>query len=175
MMTDSDRERLGRVEVEGDYATLIFEWRLPHPPEAVWDAITEPEELAKWYMTKAKIDGSVGGSIDFMAGISQFHVTGKILAWDPPHLFEHEWNVEPRKELPKGERAVIRWELVREGNGTVLKLTHRNLTRQTSLGFAPGTHAFLDRLEARLDKAPLPEWVKRVNEMRSSYPSWNSR
>ncbi|MGI0090575.1 MAG: SRPBCC family protein [Nitrososphaerales archaeon] len=167
--------QLGNVIVEGEYATLRFERRLPHPPEAVWEAITEPGQLAQWYMTKAQIDGRVGGSIDFIAGISQLHVTGKILVWDPPHVLEHEWNVEPRRELPKGERTVIRWELVREGNGeTLLKLTHRNLTRQTSMGFAPGTHAFLDRLEAHLNKAHLPDWIKRVEEMRSSYPSWRS-
>lgn len=168
-MTDS---RLGNVSVEGDYATLLFERRFSHPPEIIWEAITNPNELTEWYMTKAKIDGRAGGSIDFIAGISQFHVTGKILVWDPPRVFEHEWNVEPRKELPKGEHAVIRWEISRKGETTMLKLTHRNLTRATSLGFAPGTHAFLDRLEAYLDKTPMPDWVKRVEEMRPSYPSW---
>ena len=173
-MTDSEGKRVGRVDVQGEYATLVFERRFSHPPEAVWESITDPEQIAKWYMTKATIDGRVGGEIDFKAGISQFHVTGKILEWDPLRLFEHEWIVEPRRELPKAEHAVIRWELIREGNGTVLKLTHRNLTRETSLGFAPGTHAFLDRLEAQLDNVALPDWVKRVQEMRSSYPSWSS-
>ncbi len=173
-MTDYPARHLGRVTVEGEYATLSFERRLPHPPEVVWEAITEPVQLAKWYMTKARIDGRVGGSIDFWSGPSQFHVTGSILVWDPPHVFEHEWNVEPRRELPTGERAVIRWELVQEGDETVLKLNHRHLTRQTSLGFAPGTHAFLDRLEAHLNKTSLPDWMKRVEEMGSSYPHWHS-
>jgi uncharacterized protein YndB with AHSA1/START domain len=169
-MTDYPADRLGQVEVEGDYATLNFQRRLPHPPEAVWEALTESKQLAKWYMTRARIDGRVGGTIDFWAGPSQFHVTGSILAWDPPRVFEHEWNVEPRPELPKGERGVIRWELVREGDGTVLSLTHRHLTWQTSTGFAPGTHAFLDRLEAQLENAPLPDWRRRVEELRTSYP-----
>ena len=169
-MTDTQVTPLGNVTVEGEYATLAFERRLPHPPEEVWEAITEAGQLAKWYMTKARIDGRVGGTIDFWAGPSQLHVTGIILAWDPPHLFEHEWNVEPRPELPLGERAVIRWEIVEERGESVLKLTHRRLTRQTALGFAPGTHAFLDRLEASLAKTALPDWRKRVEEMRSSYP-----
>ena len=164
----------GQVTVEGDYATLIFERHLQHPRESVWDALTQSEQLAKWYMTKARIDGKVGGKIDFWAGPSQLHVTGSILVWDPPHVFEHEWMVEPRAEHPKGENAVIRWELVREGDETVLKLIHRHLTRQTSLGFAPGTHAFLDPLEAYLSKTSLPDWRSRVEEMRPSYPSWRS-
>jgi uncharacterized protein YndB with AHSA1/START domain len=161
--------KLGRVVVEDEYATLVFERRLHHSAEEVWRAITVPEELAKWYMTKARIDGRKGGTIDFWSGPSQFHVTGTIIEWDPPRVFEHEWNVEPRPELPKGERAVIRWEII-PGKESVLKLIHRHLTRRTALGFAPGAHGFLDRLEAHLDKSPLPNWMERVEEVRSSYP-----
>lgn len=173
-MIDMHAARFGKVIVKRDYAMLGFERRLKHPPEVVSEAITNPSQLAQWYMTKATIDGRAGGSVDFRVSISQFHVTGTILVWDPPRVFEYEWNVEPRRELPKGEREVIRWELVLDGDGTILKLTHRNLTRQTSLGFAPGTHAFLDRLEATLDKTQMPDRVKRVEEMRSDYPSWRS-
>lgn len=74
-MTDYQAARLGQVTVEGEYATLTFERRLPHPPEAVWEAITEPEQLTDWYMTKARIDGRVGGGIDFWSGPSQLHIT----------------------------------------------------------------------------------------------------
>jgi uncharacterized protein YndB with AHSA1/START domain len=164
---------LGQVVVEGDYATLVFERRFVQAPDKVWKAITDPVELANWYMTRAQVDARKGGAIELWAGISHFHVTGKILVWDPPRIFEHEWNVDPRRELPKGERAVIRWELTPQSDGgTLMKLTHRNLTRETSMGFAPGTHAFLDRLEAFLSGTELPNWINRVNEMRPNYPSW---
>ncbi len=83
-MTDAQATRLGYVTVEGEYATLTFERRLPHPPEAVWGAITETGQLAEWYMTKARIAGRVGGSIDFWSEPSQLHDTGSILVWDPP-------------------------------------------------------------------------------------------
>ncbi|MGI0080930.1 MAG: SRPBCC domain-containing protein, partial [Nitrososphaerales archaeon] len=102
----ADTQAFGHVNMEGQYATLTFERRLPHPPEAVWEAITETAQLAEWYMTRARIDGRVGGSIDFWSGPSRLHVTGSILVWDPPHVFEHEWNVEPRPELPKGEQSI---------------------------------------------------------------------
>ena len=52
MMTRTSSSRFGSVRVEGEYATLEFERRLSHPPEIVWAAITEPEELAEWYLTK---------------------------------------------------------------------------------------------------------------------------
>ena len=162
--------------MEGEKATLVFRRRLPHPPEVVWRSLTDPSELSNWYMTKAVIEGREGGTIDFIAGPSRLHVTGRILAWRPPTVFEHEWKVAPRPELKSGEDAIIRWELRRDGEGTILHLEHRKLNRETALGFAPGTHAFVDRLQAQLDNMPLPNWQERYQQVASNYPpSWASK
>ena len=174
-MREDGISQLCEVESEGDYASLIFERRFLHAQETVWKAITEPEQLAKWYMTKAKIDGKVGGIIDFISGPSHFHITGKISIWDPPNIFEHEWNVAPLPLRPKGESAIIRWELHLEGEETVLRLIHRHLTRQTSFGFAPGTHDFLDQLALYLDNNPILDWRMRVEELRGCYPRFESK
>ncbi len=160
----------GAVRHEGDRSTLEFRRRLPRPPEAVWRALTDPTELSRWYLAKARVEGRPGGSVELEAGPSQFHVVGRILAWDPPRLFEHEWKVERRPELPEGEDAVIRWELRPDGDGTLLHLTHTRLTRRTAVGFAPGTHAFLDRLEAQLLGEPLPSWPERYAAAQPQYP-----
>ena len=168
-MTQSREERPGTVTYEGDFATLAFERHLDHPIEVVWDAITNHEQIARWNRRKARLEAGAGGSIDYVSGISQFHVTGKILTWDPPRVYEHEWNVEPREYLPHGERSVVRWELTPDGDGTILRITHRHLTQQTARGFVAGTHAFLDRLEDELDGRPLTNWVKRVEELRPVY------
>lgn len=157
---------LGQVKVEGELATLTFERHLVHPPEAVWKAITEPEELSKWYGAEVQIDGRVGGSVHFARRHGT--VTGSILAWDPPRVFEHEWKVE-RSGSPKMENGVIRWELESEGEGTLLTLIHRNMPTQIARLFAPGVHAALDSLEAYLEGAPLPDFAKRVEELGRSY------
>ena len=166
---------VGNVDYDGEYATLTFSRRVGHPPEDVWSAITDPEQLKSWYMTRAIIANGKGGSIDFVSGPSKFHVTGRILRWDPPRLLEHEWNVEPRPELPTGEKSVVRWELARDGDGTRITLVHQRLTRRTATGFAPGIHAFLDRLTSQLGGEPIPDWISRVEAVRKYYPSaWRS-
>ena len=166
----------GAVVTDGGSATLVFRRFLPTSPDVVWRALTDPAELSSWYMTKATVDGRKDGTIDFVAGPSRLHVTGRILTWDPPRVFEHEWKVEPRPELPTGEDALIRWELRPEGEGTLLHLEHRRLNRQTALGFAPGTHAFLDRLEASLRHEQLPNWQERYQKVAPRYPpSWVPR
>ena len=78
------------VTIEDKYTILRYERRLSYPIEVVWKAITDPNKLAGWFNTKAVIDGRNGGTIDFVNTVSGFHTTGRILAWDPEHVFEHE-------------------------------------------------------------------------------------
>ena len=165
-------EAKGTVNIEGDYATLRYERRLSHPREVIWKAITDPNELAGWFNTKAIINGRNGGTIDFVNTVSGFHTTGRILAWDPQRVFEHEWHIAPNPSLPGGEpEAVIRWELKRDGDSdnTLLTLTYSRLTKSTSLRFAPGTHAYLDRLEASLNNEALPDWMQRFAAVKELY------
>lgn len=148
-------------------ATLTFRRFLRHPPATVWKAITDPQELKRWFLTTAQVDGRVGGRVDLVTGPSQVHATGRILAWDPPHLYEYEWNVPPDgTRLFPGERSVVRWELTPQEGGTVVVLTHRGLTKGTADVFRMGLPTFLERLECQLDGRPLPDWESRVNAVR---------
>ena len=167
-------EPKGTVTIEGEYVTLKFERRFSHPNDVVWEAITDPKELAGWMNTKAVINGRKGGNIDFVNTISGFHTTGSILVWDPLHVFEHEWHIAPNPSLPDGEpEAVIRWEVRQEDNSntTLLTLTHSRLTKSISSRFAPGWHAYLDRLEASLNNEVLPDWMQRFAAVKELYPS----
>jgi Activator of Hsp90 ATPase homolog 1-like protein len=101
------------------------------------------------------------------APVEQKRMTGRILVWDPPHVLEHEW----RQRIV--EDGVVRYELVEDGAGTLLTFTHRGLSVPNAKGFIPGTHAFLDRLDAHLGGASLPDWSERYAETAPAYPSWS--
>ncbi len=92
---------------------------------------------------------------------------------DPQRVFEHEWHIAPNPSLPDGEpQAIIHWELEKDGDsGTLLTLNHSHLTRSTSRNFAPGWHAYLDRLEASLNNEVLPDWTQRFGAVKKLYPS----
>ena len=75
-----------------------------------------------------------------------------------------------RQEMER--KSTIRWETKRDGDSdTLLTLTHSHLTKSTSSNFAPGWHAYLDRLEASLNNEVPPDWIRRFEELRKLYPS----
>jgi uncharacterized protein YndB with AHSA1/START domain len=166
-------EQKGTVTIEGGRATLRYKRHLSYPREKVWKAITDPKELAGWMNTKAVIDGRNGGTIDFVNVVSGFQTIGRILVWDPQRVFEHEWHIAPNPSLPDGEpESIICWELEMNGDSNVLlTLTHSRLSRSTSGNFAPGWHAYLDRLEASLNNEKLPDWSQRFGAVKKLYPS----
>lgn len=152
--------------VEGDRAVLNFKRRLPFPIEAVWSAITDPAERKQW-MGEMTIDARVGGQIELVASgpplpTERKRMTGRILVWDPPHVLEHEW------KQPIVEDGVVRYELYPDGDGTLLRFTHRGLSVRNATGFRSGTHAFLDRLQAYLAGTDLPDWSERYAEVAGS-------
>ena len=158
--------RDGQLTIEGNRAVLNFERRLPFPVHVVWSAITDPAERNQWFGTTT-IDGREGGTIDMVPTGPQFppdvkRMTGRILVWDPPHVLEHEW----KQSIV--EDSVVRYELLPDGEGTVLRFSHRGLGVRNATGFFPGTHAFLDRLDAYLAGNKLPDWGTRYQEVAAS-------
>jgi uncharacterized protein YndB with AHSA1/START domain len=158
----------GEIEGEGQLVTLVFRRVFHHRPDVVWEAITDPEQLRVWFLTEATIDGRKGGRVEFVTGPTKVHSSGRILEWDPPRVYEHEWNLPASERAPNGESAVVRWELSPAGDGTRVVLTHRKLSRPTAQVFSGGLRAFLDRLSAQLDGRELPDWQRRIGEFRSA-------
>ncbi len=163
---------IGRITYEGEYASLQYQRRLSHQREAVWKGITDPKGLSEWMNTKAIINGRNGGTIDFVNTVSGFHTSGDILIWELNEVFAHEWHIAPNPSLPKGEsNSIIRWDLKQDGDSdTLLSLTQSHLSKSISLRFAPGWHAYLDRLEAYLNNEDLPDWMHRFGEVKELYP-----
>ena len=159
-------ERNGQLLVDGDRAVLKFERRLPFSIDAVWSAITDPAEREQWF-GETTIEPREGGLIDMVAigpplPPERKRMTGRILVWDPPNVLEHEW------KQPIVEDGVVRYELTADGDGTILRFTHRGLGARNATGFRGGTHAYLDRLEAYLAGDALPDWVQRRLEITGS-------
>jgi uncharacterized protein YndB with AHSA1/START domain len=166
-LTNAQPSANGTVAIEGNQASLYFKRRLAHPVELVWAALTEPAQRDAWFGATT-LEPRAGGSIDMdpddpPVAAQLKHMRGRILVWDPPRVLEHTW-----QQTVVGE-GVVRYELASDDSGTILTFSHRGLSVPNAQGFVPGTHAYLDRLEAFLAGAPVPNWQARYDELAPQY------
>ena len=162
----------GTVIIDGNYGTIRFERQINHPKEIIWNAITDQKEIFRWLPDyKGTFEKNKDGTIDLLNVVSGSHVTGKVLSYDLYRVFEHEWHIAPNQMFSKGEpESVIRWEFEVDGkSGTLVVVTHTYLTKSTALTFAPGWHAYLDRLESVLSNQEPPNWAHRFAEVKELY------
>jgi uncharacterized protein YndB with AHSA1/START domain len=148
------------IEVGGDRVGVRFERRLAHPPARVWRAVTETDELARWFPARPEIGGErrVGAELTFIYPDGDAPPeNGVIVDFDEPRLFAFTWR-------SSGEDAqLLRFELEPDGDGTKLVFTHE-LPRPDTAKVAAGWQLCLDDLEAALagnPRAEFPEgrWV----------------
>jgi uncharacterized protein YndB with AHSA1/START domain len=85
---------LGRyVEPDGRPA-VRFERTYPHPIAQVWAAISEPDQLARWFPSSVELDPRVGGEVVFSGDPNVDGSVGHILRFDPPHSLAFTWGAD---------------------------------------------------------------------------------
>lgn len=84
-------------------------------PERVFQALTEKEELERWFLRKAEIDLRPGGAIRFEWRPGVFNV-GQILVFEPPHRLSYTWEVQTPSV------TTVTFELTAENDGTLLRI-----------------------------------------------------
>jgi len=151
----------GQLDQHGGRWRLRFTRRLPHPPEKVWRALTEPEHLAAWFPTTIEGERAAGARLRFAHRDGAAPpIEGEMLACDPPSVLEMRW----------GGGETLRFELRPEPGGCVLTFvnTFDELGRAARDG--AGWHACLDVLGFHLD-GERPPWSpgERWQEVHPSY------
>jgi uncharacterized protein YndB with AHSA1/START domain len=148
----------------GTYTTIDgrpavrFERRLPHPAEAVWATVSEPDELAHWFPTRVELEGELrpGTKLHFaFPGEDEAAMHGEVLAVERPRLFAFLWGDDE-----------LRIELEPDGDGCRVSLTHLLSDAEEAARTAAGWHVCVDRLARRVagedteapGPEPTPEW-----------------
>ena len=131
--------RKEQAQEKQDKWTLILVRELRHPPEKVWQALTDPEHLREWapFVT----DGSLGavGTVKLTWVGTSTTVETRVTRADAPKVLEY---------------TDIRWELEPLGSGTRLTLWH-NIGRRFIAWGAAGWHIAFDVLDRLLSGTPI--------------------
>ncbi|QEH31619.1 hypothetical protein OJF2_00840 [Aquisphaera giovannonii] len=102
--------------------SLSFDWDLPHPPEKVWRALTDPALLAEWLLPVAGLELEPGAAFSFEAPAQPGWdgvVKCRVLEVEEPRRLRYAWVVGDM-ELD----TVVAFTLTPVASGTRLSLVH---------------------------------------------------
>ncbi len=164
---------MATATVTPDQETVLAEIFIAAPPERVFQAISDPEQLSRWWgqnglyrITERSADVRPGGKW-WCAGMgadgTKFSVEGEYLEVDPPRRLVHTW-IASYQGLKK---TVVYWDLEpqtvhglhpsgpkKAGTGTLVKLRHEGFVgaKDSALSHGEGWKRVFGWLQAYVER-----------------------
>ena len=135
------------VRKDQDAWTLVLVRDLRHPPQTVWEALTDPAQLCEWAPFDADRNLAAVGPVKLSTVGTPQVSESTVKRSEAPRLLEHTWGGNE-----------LRWELEPVGSGTRLTLWHHIDRRFISWG-AAGWHICLDVLNRHIAGQPIGRTV----------------
>jgi uncharacterized protein YndB with AHSA1/START domain len=97
--------------------SVVVEQDIPHPPEKIWRALTQPHLIAEWLMKndfapvvghRFNLSGEWGGVLDC-----------EVLEVDPPRSLAYRWDYDHET---MGLKSTVTWTLTPTDTGTHLRM-----------------------------------------------------
>ncbi len=141
----------------GSRAVLRFERHLPGSVEAVWQAVTDPEEMRAWFPTRIEIDEwAVGATLTHHFDEHDIDaLPGTVLEWDPPRRLSFTWGPD-----------TISFGLTEASDGGTTFVLTEELSANHAARNAAGWDSCLDRLQLGAEKE---SWKKRFDRYVASF------
>ena len=132
-----DGRATGTLHAGGARPSVRLERELPDPPQQVWRALTDPEELKSWFPTEIVVDRwQVGARLSFVfPEHAEYNMTGTVLELDEPRLLAYTWGEE-----------TLRFELTPTASGGTRLVLFDELAPGIAARNAAGWQVCLERL-----------------------------
>ena len=140
-------------ETSTERRSVVVEREIPHPPEKLWRALTQPHLIEEWLM-KNDFKPVVGHS--FRLSGDWGGVDCKVLALEPNTSLSYTWD-HPHEDAAFDLRSVVTFTLIPTDRGTQLRMEQTGFgpaQKQAYGGAQAGWQEFLTNLEqvvARLE------------------------
>ena len=128
--------KTGRADVVQNSDTIVQEIEIRQPAEEIFEAMTNPDELVKWWRVEGKFrvttmesDFSVGGKwrMRLIGGRgNETVVTGQYREIVRPRLVVFTWV----RETEEATETLVRWDLSEKDGVTTVRVTHSGLTTE---------------------------------------------
>jgi uncharacterized protein YndB with AHSA1/START domain len=126
--------------------SVVVERDIPHPPEKIWRALTQPHLIAEWLM---KNDFAAVKGHGFTLSGDWGSVDCRVVSVDPNKTLSYTWDA-------MGLESVVTWTLTPKGTGTHLRMEQMGFKpdqQQAFQGAQYGWQKFFGNLEQVLARA----------------------
>jgi uncharacterized protein YndB with AHSA1/START domain len=125
---------------------LRVERRIAARPAAVYAYLTDSERWARWQGESAEIEPVPGGRFR-MTVANASTAEGEFVALEPDRRVVFTWGWVGHPAVPPGS-STVEVELLPDGDGTLVRLTHRGLPPEERSIHRAGWDHYLPRLAA---------------------------
>lgn len=103
---------------------VIVERVYQAPISRVWKALTNEDDMRKWYFDVSGFKPEPGYEFEFTGGTEteQWRHLCKVIAVEPGKMLKHSWRYDGYPG-----NSFVTWELFDEGDTTRVRLTHEGL------------------------------------------------
>jgi uncharacterized protein YndB with AHSA1/START domain len=156
-----ESSKVTQTNVTPDFDRIVSEIDITAPPERVFKAIADAEEVRRRapVLSAYEMDLRIGGRWrlemrppEKYQGVDVIVHDGEILEFDPPRLLVFTWTANFHKD-PK-HKSIVRWELTPTKSGTHVKLTHSGLASEADAAkaYSGGWPGVLDELKTYVEQ-----------------------
>jgi uncharacterized protein YndB with AHSA1/START domain len=141
-------------DMRAETRSVVVEREIPHPPEKIWRALTQPHLIAEWLM-KNDFEPAVGHRFN-LRGDWGGVLDCEVLVVEPNSTLSYTWNFT-HDDTAFDLRSVVTFTLTPTSTGTLLRMEQvgfRPDQKQAYGGAKAGWQGFLANLEqvlARID------------------------
>jgi uncharacterized protein YndB with AHSA1/START domain len=158
------------MAVIGEHGVVVNEVQVDARPETVFEFFTQPEKMERWMGVTAEMDARPGGGWRIDINGHGSVTAGEFVEMEPPHRVVFTWGFEESDNAPVRLRpgaSTVEVTLTREGDGTRVRLEHRDLPPDLRVFHNLGWEHYLPRLAlAAAGVDPGPDPMTSVTDLR---------
>jgi uncharacterized protein YndB with AHSA1/START domain len=137
------------VAVIGEHGVVVSEIRVKARPETVFEFFTRSEKFERWMGVAAQVDARPGGAWRIDLNGRGSVAAGEVVEMEPPRRVVLSWGWEQTGNAPVPLRpgaSTVEVTLTRDGDGTHVRLEHRDLPPDMRVFHSLGWEHYLSRL-----------------------------
>jgi uncharacterized protein YndB with AHSA1/START domain len=135
--------------------TNVFEIYIQATQDKVWQALSDPDIMAKYFFgSRVESNGKPGSTYYFVSADGTRIPTGKVVEIDPPRRMVSTFKPETHNGEPTDiAESLLTWEITPMGNACKLTLIHDKLdaTHPLAKEFGQGWTMFLSAIKTYLE------------------------